>query len=124
MHHDLTQKRHSTTLDDARARLRQSFFWWGRGAPMVQHTKRIVICLPDTLLEEVDDFVEQEQSSRSEFIRQAMRVYMNEQRKLLLRRQMQHGYAEMAPINLLMSIEAFSAETEAEHTCERLVSGV
>ncbi|MBU6145230.1 MAG: type II toxin-antitoxin system HicB family antitoxin [Paenibacillaceae bacterium] len=91
---------------------------------MVQHTKRIVICLPDTLLEEVDDFVEQEQSSRSEFIRQAMRVYMNEQRKLLLRRQMQHGYAEMAPINLLMSIEAFSAETEAEHTCERLVSGV
>ena len=91
---------------------------------MVQHTKRIVICLPYELLEEVDGYVALEQSSRSEFIRQAMRVYMNEQRKLLLRKQMQRGYAEMAPINLRMCDEAFSAETEAEHTCERLVSGV
>ncbi len=37
---------------------------------------------------------------------------------------MQQGYMEMAKINLTIASEAFLAEEEAEHTLDRLVSGV
>lgn len=37
----------------------------------VHNTKRIMISLPDYLLQEVDGIVEKENSNRSEFIRQA-----------------------------------------------------
>lgn len=90
----------------------------------LHNTKRIMISLPDHLLEEVDGIVELENSNRSELIRQAMRLYLAERKKQYLREMMQHGYVEMAKINLTMCIEAFLAEEEAEGTLNRLVSGV
>jgi len=90
----------------------------------LQNTKRIMISLPDQLLREVDGIVEKENSNRSEFIRQAMKLYLMERKKRLLRESMQRGYMEMAKINLHMASEAFQAEEEAETTLDRLVSGV
>lgn len=90
----------------------------------VHNTKRIMISLPDYLLREVDGIVEKENLNRSEFIRQAMRVYLSERKKMFLRDSMQRGYMEMAKINLTIASEAFQAEEEAEHTLDRLVSGV
>ena len=87
-------------------------------------TKRIMISLPNHLLEEVDGIVQEEQSNRSEFIRQAMRVYLLERKKRHIRESMQKGYMEMANINLDMASEAFHMEEEAEGTLGRLVSGV
>lgn len=87
-------------------------------------TKRIMISLPHHLLEEVDGVVEKEQSNRSEFIRQAMKLYLRERKKRHIRETMQQGYMEMASINLNMASEAFDAEEEANHTLCRLVSGV
>ena len=88
------------------------------------HTKRIMISLPDQLLREVDGIVEKEKSNRSEFIRQAMKLYLTERKRRALRETMQRGYMEMAKINLSMCDEAFQAEEEAETTLGRLVSGV
>jgi CopG family transcriptional regulator/antitoxin EndoAI len=90
----------------------------------VHNTKRIMISLPDNLLQEVDGIVEKENSNRSEFIRQAMKLYLTERKKRHLRETMQRGYMEMAKINLSMSTEAFLAEEEADGTLGRLVSGV
>ncbi len=90
----------------------------------VHNTKRIMISLPDQLLQEVDGIVERENSNRSELIRQAMKLYLTERKKRVLRETMQRGYMEMAKINLHMSAEAFLAEQEAEGTLNRLVSGV
>lgn len=90
----------------------------------VQNTKRIMISLPDHLLQEVDGIVELENSNRSEFIRQAMKLYLMERKKRQLRESMQRGYMEMAKINLHMASEAFQAEDDADHTTGRLVSGV
>lgn len=90
----------------------------------VQNTKRIMISLPDYLLQEVDGIVEEENSNRSEFIRQAMKVYLLERKKRFLRESMQRGYMEMAKINLSMASEAFQAEEDANNTLGRLVSGV
>ncbi|ALS29624.1 ribbon-helix-helix protein, CopG family [Paenibacillus cisolokensis] len=90
----------------------------------VQNTKRIMISLPDQLLEEVDGIVAKENGNRSEFIRQAMKLYIMERRKRQIRESMQRGYLEMAIINLNMASEAFHAEEDADHTLGRLVSGV
>lgn len=88
------------------------------------NTKRIMISLPDNLLQEVDGIVEQENSNRSEFIRQAMKLYLTERKKRHLRESMQRGYMEMAKINLQFASEAFQAEEDAGTTVDRLVSGV
>lgn len=90
----------------------------------IHNTKRIMISLPDHLLQEVDGIVERENSNRSEFIRQAMKLYLTERKKRHLRETMQRGYLEMAKINLSMCNEAFLAEEEANSTLNRLVSGV
>ena len=90
----------------------------------VQNTKRIMISLPNQLLEEVDGIVQEENSNRSELIRQAMRVYLMERKKRHIRESMQQGYMEMAKINLNIASEAFHVEEEADDTLDRLVSGV
>lgn len=83
-----------------------------------------MISLPNQLLKEVDGIVEKEQSNRSDFIRRAMKLYLQERKKRLIREMMQRGYMEMARINLNMASEAFDAEEEADTTLDRLVSGV
>lgn len=100
------------------------FFGGARLVTNAHNTKRIMISLPDHLLEEVDGIVEQEKSNRSEFIRQAMKVYLSERKKRHIRESMQRGYVEMAKINLHMASEAFHVEAEADSTVDRLVSGV
>lgn len=83
-----------------------------------------MISIPNHLLQEVDGIVERENSNRSEFIRQAMKLYLSERKKRYIRESMQKGYMEMANINLNIASEAFLAEEEAEGTVDRLVSGV
>ncbi len=83
-----------------------------------------MISLPENLLQEVDGVVQRENSNRSEFIRQAMKLYLNERKKRIIREMMQQGYMEMAKINLNIASEAFEAEEEADNTLIRLVSGV
>lgn len=90
----------------------------------IQNTKRIMISLPDNLLQEVDGIVAKENSNRSEFIRQAMKLYLMDRKKRYIRESMQRGYMEMAKINLTIASEAFYAEEDAESTLGRLVSGV
>ncbi len=86
-------------------------------------TKRIMISLPQNLLTEVDGIVALEKRTRSEFIREAMRLYLQERKKRQIRERMQRGYLEMAGINLALSNEAVYAECEAGRILEELVSG-
>ena len=66
-------------------------------------TKRIMISLPQKLLMEVDGIVALENRTRSEFIREAMKLYLQERKKRQIRERMQSGYLEMAKINLTLS---------------------
>lgn len=84
-------------------------------------TKRIMISLPHNLLEEVDDIVAIEKRTRSEFIREAMRLYLAEREKQQIREKMQKGYTEMARLNLRLANEAFEVENEANLIAELLV---
>ncbi len=88
------------------------------------NTKRIMISLPQNLLQEVDGVVEMEALNRSELIRQAMKLYLLERKKKTIRENMQKGYMEMANINLNLASESFLLEEEADSAVDRLVSGV
>lgn len=86
-------------------------------------TKRIMISLPNNLLSEVDGVVAVENRTRSEFIREAMKLYLQERNKQQIREKMQKGYQEMAKINLSLSRESEAAENEAIRISEDLVRG-
>jgi len=86
-------------------------------------TKRIMISLPQNLLREVDGVVELERKTRSEFIREAMKLYLQEREKKQIRERLQEGYMEMARLNLYLANEALNAENEAGRLAEEMVSG-
>ena len=82
-------------------------------------TRRIVVCLPESIIEEVDDIVTMEKKNRSEFIREAVYSVLSERRKAGVREQMRQGYMEMAQINLSIAVDLCQAEEEATVCYER-----
>ncbi|OEH93066.1 CopG family ribbon-helix-helix protein [Bacillus solimangrovi] len=88
------------------------------------NTQEIMVRLPESLISELDLMLKQENGNRSEFIYQATKMYLRERKKRHIRESMRRGYMEMAKINLNIASEAFLAEEEADHTLDRLVSGV
>ena len=53
----------------------------------MSESKRIIVSLPDSLLKEVDSIVSLEKKNRSEFIREAMILYIWERQKMEIREQ-------------------------------------
>ncbi len=83
--------------------------------------KKILISVPETLLQEVDARVSCEQSNRSRLIQRAVRFYLKEQKKAERLKQMKTGYMEMADINLELAEICFPADCEqAENYEEKL----
>ena len=80
-------------------------------------SKRITITIPENLLYEVDNIKFTESKNRNEIFREAIRFYLGERRKKLLREQMKKGYLEMAEINLNMACENIVVEEEALINC-------
>ncbi|UCZ53683.1 MULTISPECIES: CopG family ribbon-helix-helix protein [Bacillaceae] len=89
-----------------------------------ENTKKIMVSLPQHLVNELDGLLERQNVNRSEIIHQATKMYLREQKKQQIRETMQQGYMEMAKINLNIATESFLVEEEAENTLDRLVSGV
>jgi Predicted transcriptional regulators containing the CopG/Arc/MetJ DNA-binding domain and a metal-binding domain len=78
----------------------------------VAELKRIMISIPNSLLQEVDGFIAMEKLSRSQFVREAMRLYIEERKRKAVRDSMRKGYQEMAVINLTLAEEGLSADVE------------
>ncbi|MCC5909078.1 MAG: ribbon-helix-helix protein, CopG family [Clostridiaceae bacterium] len=76
-------------------------------------SKRIMISLPESLLKEVDNIVSIEETNRSEFVREAMKLYIREKNKIKLREKMKRGYQEMASINLAMAEAGLSMDVSS-----------
>ncbi len=75
--------------------------------------KKIMVCLPENLLNEVDTIVEEEWRNRSEFIRAAMKMYIQKKRRSELRDLMIAGYVEMSKIDLELAEEGLISDNEA-----------
>lgn len=80
-------------------------------------SKRIIITVPENLLAEVDDITALDSKNRSEIVREAIRFYLGERKKNLIREQMKKGYLEMAEINLSIASENTILEEEALNNC-------
>lgn len=74
--------------------------------------KKVLITVPDALLAQVDSVVSSEKSNRSEFVREAMKMYLREKKKQLVAEQMKKGYQEMADINLNIAKMCFDADEQ------------
>ena len=74
--------------------------------------KRIMISIPNSLLQEVDGIVAMDKLSRSQFIREAMKLYIEDRKRKAVRDMMKKGYQEMAVINLSLAEEGVVADDE------------
>lgn len=72
--------------------------------------KRVMISLPNQLLQEVDGYVKRSSGNRSEFIREAMKSYLEEKKKQEIREQLKTGYLEMSAINLQLADEGIKCD--------------
>lgn len=80
-------------------------------------SKRIIITVPENLLAEVDHITALDSKNRSEIVREAIRFYLGERKKNLIKEQMKKGYLEMAEINLSIACENIVLEEEALNNC-------
>ena len=80
--------------------------------------KKILISLPDTLLDEVDNLAIEQNINRREFIREAMKLYIKEKKKRELATRMKKGYEEMASINIELSEYCLRADSQQQQSYE------
>jgi len=76
--------------------------------------KKILISIPDNLLEELDNMVSNEKTNRSMLVREAMNLYIREKHKIELRDKMRIGYEEMAEINLRLAEGCLGADNDQQ----------
>ena len=80
--------------------------------------KKVLITVPDSLLEAVDSAAKVENINRSELVREAMKMYLGERRKHARKEQLKKGYQQMAELNLSLAEVYFDAEEEAVSSYE------
>lgn len=84
--------------------------------------KKILVSLPDSLLQEVDEIVSMEKKNRSEFIREAMKLYIRERHKIEIGEKMKSGYEEMSRINREIAEMGFNSDNKAYEEYEALLA--
>lgn len=86
-------------------------------------TKRIMVSLPNSLLEEVDFIVSMENKNRSEFVKEAMKLYLREKRKVQVYERLKVGYVEMSQINLALAEIGFEQDMMELNVYESRLTG-
>lgn len=87
-------------------------------------SRRVVVILPNNLMEAVDRMANQKEQSRSAFIREALLHVLDECRLQELKERMARGYQSMGSLNLKLSEEGLDdAAMEMEEYLERLIVG-
>lgn len=76
-------------------------------------SKKIIVSVPEKLLTELDRVSELEGKNRSEMIRDAIKLFLAERGKKVLKEQLRKGYLEMGEINQAIAEECFSVDHEA-----------
>lgn len=74
--------------------------------------RRIMISIPNALLQEVDGIIAMDKLSRSQFVREAMRLYIEDRKRKAVRDMMKRGYQEMAAINLTLAEEGLLVDID------------
>ena len=75
--------------------------------------RRIMVDIPNHLLREVDGIIAIDNLSRSQFVQEAMLLYIEERKRKAVHDTMRRGYQEMAIINLSLAEECLLAEEDS-----------
>lgn len=75
--------------------------------------KKVIVTLPETLLEDLDELSRCKGASRSATVRDAVLFYLDAQKKLRIREEMEAGYRGMGALNLRIAEEGAAADEEA-----------
>ena len=86
-------------------------------------TKRIMVSLPNSLLKEVDFIVSMEKKNRSEFVKEAIKLYIREKRRLEVSQRLKDGYVEMSKINLALAEIGFEQDMVELNIYETKLTG-
>lgn len=70
------------------------------GVYNMAETRRVTLSLASNLLDQVDVMVPMEYKSRSDFVTEAIKEFINEKKKSELIEKLKQGYKEMSEINL------------------------
>ena len=74
--------------------------------------KKVLISVPASLLEQLDDTARKNGSSRNEAVRSAIREYVAQKRRQEIAVRLKEGYAAMAAINSEWAAMCFEADSE------------
>ncbi|NLY70275.1 MAG: ribbon-helix-helix protein, CopG family [Clostridiales bacterium] len=74
----------------------------------MSNLKKIIVSIPQSLLEQAELIMEEEQKNRSELIREALTMYFAQKKKERIRNELIKGYKEMSMINLELSEEGMN----------------
>jgi CopG family transcriptional regulator / antitoxin EndoAI len=80
------------------------------GGAYMADVKRIEAELRSSLIEEVDGVAYMEDGNKNEFIKEAMKLYLRERRRIKTMEAMKNGYLEMSNINRKLSEDGFSQD--------------
>lgn len=73
-------------------------------------SRRIIVTVSESLLSEVDNVTVLESKNRSQIIREAIKFYLGERKRVLIKEQMKKGYMEMSDINLGLASEEYGID--------------
>lgn len=73
--------------------------------------KRIMVSLPDNLLQEVDGIVRRETGNRSAFVREAMLLLIEERHKKEWMERYRAGYERVGKLNLMLAEDGIEADS-------------
>ena len=73
-------------------------------------SKKLVVDLSETLCNEFDEALKEDCKKRSEFIREAIILYIEKKKNSNLMEEMKKGYIEMSEINLRFSEMGFEGD--------------
>lgn len=76
----------------------------------MSNSKKIILSLPEELLDRVNDCLKVENKNRSEWVREAIIHYLSEVEKARIRAWMEQGYQEMGMLNLELSEEGIASD--------------
>jgi len=73
--------------------------------------KKILISMPESLLKEIDVAISRDKLNRSEFVREAIRFYLNEKKNNEIKLMLIKGYQEMAGINSEIAEQSYDSDS-------------
>lgn len=85
-------------------------------------SKRLVVNLSEKLYDEFDKALKEDCKKRSEFIREAIVLYIEERKKLQQMELIKRGYKEMAKIDIEICEFGFSSDLEDLNQYEVMLS--